>query len=207
MSDPQRVVVLLSGRGSNLAAILDHPGLRPHVVGAIASRPSAPGLDIARQANLPIAVNHLRDFSNRAAADAAILHTLEQWQADWIVLAGWMRILDEHLVRSFPGRIVNIHPSLLPLFPGLHPQQQAIDAGASTSGCTVHLVIPGPVDGGPILAQAPVAVLPTDDADALSRRILAEEHRLYPDTLARLLNGEFAPQIAEACQAASVSPS
>ena len=185
-----RYAVLISGRGSNLRAILDAE-LDATCVGVLSSRSGAPGLTVAAAAGLPTAVVLAGEHPQREAYDAAVAETLDAWGADWIVLAGFMRILSTGFLRRYAGRVVNIHPSLLPAFPGLRPQQQALDAGVREAGCTVHLVVPGEVDGGPILAQARVPVLPGDDERSLSERILAQEHALYPATLARLFAGRF----------------
>jgi phosphoribosylglycinamide formyltransferase-1 len=131
-----------------------------------------------------------RDFGEGAFAEA-LIEACESAGVDWIVLAGYMVILPAAFLRRFAGKIVNIHPSLLPLFPGLHPHQQALDAGSAESGCTVHLVEPGEVDGGRVLAQVRVPVAADDDADSLASRVLGEEHRLYPETLVRLFSGQL----------------
>ncbi|TVQ98246.1 MAG: phosphoribosylglycinamide formyltransferase [Deltaproteobacteria bacterium] len=194
-----RVAVLLSGRGSNLRALLDHGNaLGATVVGAIASRSDARGLRIARERGIPTAINQRADHPTRRDADAAIVSRLQAWQVEWVVLAGWMRILDDVVLKAFPGHVVNIHPSLLPAFPGLHPQRQALAAGAERTGCSVHLVVPGPVDGGPILAQAAVPILPGDDEESLSGRILEREHELYPRTVSRLVRGHHAAEVRQA---------
>lgn len=182
-----RFAVLISGRGSNLGAILDAE-LPAECVGVLASRASAAGLEVARAHGVPTAVVSGRDHTTREAYDAAAQAVLDGWNAEWVVLAGFMRILTEGFVQRWAGRIVNIHPSLLPAFPGLHPHQQALDAGVPHSGCTVHRVEPGDVDGGEILAQAEVPVLPDDDAATLAARILEAEHVLYPETLRTLFS-------------------
>lgn len=185
-----RFAVLISGRGSNLRAILD-ADLGADCVGVLSSRPSAGGLTIARDAGVPTAVVRKADHADRETYDAAVDAQLDDWGAEWVVLAGFMRILSTGFVERHAGRLVNIHPSLLPLFPGLHPHRQALDANVSESGCTVHMVEPGEVDGGRVLAQARVPILAGDDEDTLAARILEAEHALYPATLRRLFAGEL----------------
>jgi phosphoribosylglycinamide formyltransferase-1 len=182
-----RVVVLISGRGSNLAALHRHAAVGPLLVGVITSRADAPGAAAAAAAGLPVAVVESRAFADRAAFDAALLAQLRAWSADWVVLAGFMHILGDAVLGAFHRRIVNIHPSLLPAFPGLRPHRQALAAGVTVSGCTVHLVEPGAVDGGPIVAQAEVPVPPGDTEETLAGRVLEAEHRLYAPALAALL--------------------
>lgn len=177
-----RLAILVSGRGSNLRALLDAE-LPARVVGVFSSRPDAPALHIASARGVPTASQAVQDHASRAAFDEALLQQLDAWEADVIALAGYMRILTEPVLARFPERIVNIHPSLLPAFPGLHPHRQALERGVAWSGATVHLVEPGDVDGGRILAQEPVRVHPEDDEAALAARILEVEHRLYPAAL------------------------
>jgi len=174
-----RVGVLISGRGSNLQALIDaasDPAYPAEIVLVLSNRPEAAGL--ARAAEAGIEHRVIADPNRQAfagAADAA----LRQTGAELVALAGFMRILDTGFVESWHDRLINIHPSLLPAFPRLHPQRQALAAGVKFSGCTVHFVRPE-VDTGPIIAQAAVPVHPGDDEDQLAARILAAEHRLYP---------------------------
>jgi phosphoribosylglycinamide formyltransferase-1 len=174
-----KVGVLISGRGSNLQALMDaaaDPAYPAEIVLVASNRPDAAGL--ARAANAGIAHRTITESDRRsfaAEADAA----LRQSGVELVALAGFMRILDAGFVDAWRDRLVNIHPSLLPAFPGLHPQRQALAAGVKFSGCTVHFVRPA-VDTGPIIAQAVVPVLPGDDETTLADRILAAEHRLYP---------------------------
>jgi phosphoribosylglycinamide formyltransferase-1 len=171
--------VLISGRGSNLQALLDataDPGYPAAVGLVISNRAEAAGLEWARRAG--IATRVIAD-SNRERFAAEAHHALRGAGIELVALAGFMRILDSGFVEAWRDRLVNIHPSLLPAFPGLHPQRQALAAGVKFSGCTVHFVR-NAVDTGPIIAQAVVPVLPQDDEDRLSARILAAEHRLYP---------------------------
>ncbi len=155
------------------------------------NNPEAPGLAYAREAGIDaLSLSH-RGFADRAEFDGAVIDVLDDWGVDWVVLAGYMRILSPAFIQRFDGRIVNIHPSLLPSFPGLHPHEKAIARGVRVSGVTVHLVAPGAVDDGPIVAQQAVPVLPDDDPDQLAARILAVEHEIYAASLHRLFSGEL----------------
>jgi phosphoribosylglycinamide formyltransferase 1 len=174
-----RVGVLISGRGSNLQALIDaasDPTYPAEIVLVVSNRPEAAGLERAARAGIAHrAIPHPSRAEFAAAADAA----LRQSGVELVALAGFMRILDTGFIEAWRDRLVNIHPSLLPAFPGLHPQRQALAAGVRFSGCTVHFVR-AEVDTGPIIAQAVVPVHPGDDEERLSARILAAEHRLYP---------------------------
>lgn len=152
----------------------------------VSNVPDAPGLDRARELQLPTAVYPHRDAPSRAAHEVGIQTALAGAGVEWICLAGYMRLLSTDFVAAFPNRILNIHPSLLPAFPGLRPQRQALAAGVKISGCTVHLVDSG-LDSGPIVLQRAVPVADDDDEASLSQRILIEEHRAYPQALRRLL--------------------
>lgn len=193
-TSPLRIVVLLSGRGSNFRAILDHIENRqlaavfPLVV---SDRRDASGLQLARDKGIPTALVERR-AKERDNEDFAqeLAFTVKQAEPDLIVLAGFMRVLGSKFVSAFSGRIVNIHPSLLPSFRGLNAQAQAIAAGVKFAGCTVHLV-EEEVDGGPILAQAVVPVFPNDTVEQLSARILECEHRLFPAVIERFVRGEI----------------
>jgi phosphoribosylglycinamide formyltransferase-1 len=177
------VGVLVSGSGTNLQALIDRGRrgelgpARLTVVGA--NVPDCPALARARAAGLATFVIDHRDYSARAGFDRALVTALRSHQVDLVVMAGFMRILGDDFLASFPDRVVNIHPALLPAFPGVHAQKQAHARGVKIAGCTVHFV-DGGVDTGPIIAQAAVPVLEEDDAEALRARILAEEHRLLP---------------------------
>jgi phosphoribosylglycinamide formyltransferase 1 len=192
MSDRNPVAILISGRGSNMRALVeaaeatDYPA---RIVGVFSNKPDAAGLDFARANGIPTEVRSHRDYPDRAAFDATIDTILHNWGAEFVCLAGFMRLFTPELTERWRGRMINIHPSLLPAFPGLHPQQQALDAGVTESGCTVHFVTPG-TDEGPAIAQACVPILPGDTEDTLAARILVEEHRLYPKALAMLVRGE-----------------
>jgi len=174
-----RLGVLISGRGSNLHALIDacaDPAYPAEIVSVISERAEAPGLAIAAAAGIPRVVIQYRDRPAFASEASALFRGQ---RADLVCLAGFMRVLDTALVEAWRDRMVNIHPSLLPAFPGLHPHRQALAAGVRFSGCTVHFVRPE-VDAGPIIAQAVVPTRPGDDEARLAARILAVEHRLYP---------------------------
>ncbi len=186
---PARVAVLLSGRGSNFVALAQAlaRGAAPAEIVLVASNVAeAPGLERARELAIPTVALPHRDFASRAAHEAALEHVLRDAGVEWICLAGYMRLLGPGLVAAWPQRILNIHPSLLPAFPGLHPQRQALAAGVRISGCTVHLVDAG-LDSGPIVVQRAVPVEDDDDEAALAARILGAEHLAYPQALGRLL--------------------
>jgi len=183
--------VLISGRGSNLQAILDAIAagrLDARVGIVISNKRDAPGLKRAEAASVPTAFVSHRDYGSREAFDEAVVKELRAHEVDVVCLAGFMRILSPVLVQAFPDRILNVHPSLLPAFVGLDAQRQALDYGAKVSGCTVHLV-DEELDHGPIVLQASVPVEEDDDEDTLSARILEQEHRLYPEAIRLLLAG------------------
>lgn len=183
--------MLISGRGSNLKAIIDAIGngrLDAAIAVVISNRPDAPGLDHARHAGLETLVLSHTTFPTREDYDRALVKELNARDVALVCLAGFMRLLSPVMVNAFPNRILNIHPSLLPNYRGLHPQQQALDAGAAVSGATVHFVN-ADLDAGPIVLQREVPVLPGDTADTLASRILAIEHTLYPEAITRVLDG------------------
>ena len=183
--------VLLSGRGSNLQAILDairEGRLDARVSVVVSNVASAGGLERAKNAGIPTAVLSHRDFAAREDFDAAIVARLREHDVDVVCLAGFMRILSPVLVRAFPNRVLNIHPSLLPAFIGLHAQRQALEHGVKVSGCTVHLV-DEELDHGPIVMQAAVPVEEGDSEETLSARILEREHELYPKAIQLILDG------------------
>ena len=183
----RRVVILISGRGSNMQAILRAaPDLE--IAAVLSNDPQAPGLAIARAAGVPVAALDHRRFPERSDFDAALAELIDRYAPDWIALAGFMRILTEAFVARYSGRMVNIHPSLLPAFPGLHTHRQALAAGVRLHGCTVHFVTPE-LDHGPIIIQAAVPVLPGDDESSLAQRVLTQEHLIYPQALRWLANG------------------
>lgn len=180
-----RIAVLASGRGSNLQAILDaieRKRLNIEVAAVISDQVGAKALDKAAEWGIRSYVLAAADFSNRREYDLALTKLVEETEVDYVALAGFMRIVGQEFVNRFTNRIINIHPSLLPAFPGLAAQQQALEYGVKVSGCTVHFVDLG-MDTGPIIAQAAVPVEDDDTVDSLSARILQQEHRLYPFVL------------------------
>lgn len=174
----KRYVILISGRGSNMESLLD-AGLPGTCVLVISNRPEAAGLAAAAGRGIATAVIDHRGFASREEFDAVLAAEIERRAPDLVLLAGFMRILGDGFVRRFEGRLLNIHPSLLPAFPGVRTHAQALAAGVRLHGCSVHFVTPA-LDGGPIVAQAAVPVLAGDDEASLGRRVLAEEHLLYP---------------------------
>lgn len=185
------IAILISGRGTNMVALVQAAldgRLSADVRVVLSNRPDAPGLAHAAQMGIPTAVLSHRDFPDRESFDAALADALESRGVQVVALAGFMRVLTPTFLRRFPHRVVNIHPALLPAFPGMHAQRQALDYGVKIAGCTVHLVDEG-TDTGPILAQGTVEVRDDDDEASLAARILAVENRLYPDTLQALLTG------------------
>jgi phosphoribosylglycinamide formyltransferase-1 len=194
------LAVLVSGRGSNLQAILDAVAsgrLEARLRLVLSNKPGVQALARAERAGVPTRVLSHRDFATREAFDAALVEVLRAAGAEWIVLAGFMRVLTDRFLSAFPGRVVNIHPSLLPAFPGVRSQQQALDYGVKVSGCSVHFVDSG-TDTGPIIGQRAVPVLDGDDEAMLSARILEQEHLLLVEVLRALAEGrvvvEPAPQ-------------
>jgi phosphoribosylglycinamide formyltransferase-1 len=193
MSSSIRLGVLLSGRGSNFLAIAKNiregrlPGVEIAIV--VSNIADAPGIGAARELGLETAV-HVSKGRPRAEHDRDMLATLQAANVDLVILAGYMRLLSPDFIHTFPNRILNIHPSLLPAFPGLDAQTQAFDYGVKIAGCTVHFVDEH-LDHGVIILQRAIAVLETDDAHSLSERILAEEHQAYSEAIARVASGEY----------------
>jgi phosphoribosylglycinamide formyltransferase-1 len=186
------VAVLASGNGTNLQALIDagaRGDLGPARIALVGSnKPGCPALARAEQAGVPsFALDH-RTYPSRAAFDKAVQARLTEAGVELVVLAGFMRILTAEFVQAFAGRMINIHPALLPAFPGLHPHRQALDHGVKVSGVTIHFVEEG-TDSGPIIAQSVVPVLDDDDEQSLSRRIFAEEHRLLPAVVRAIAEG------------------
>ncbi len=191
----KNIVILISGRGSNMEALIaarDAGNLPVNIAAVISNRPDAAGLATAAKAG--IATRHLdhKAFAGREAFDAALAECIDGYAPDLVVLAGFMRILTPDFVQRFQGRMLNIHPSLLPKYPGLHTHQRALDAGDAEAGCSVHEVT-ADLDAGPILGQARVPVLPGDTAETLAARVLTQEHRLYPAVLRRFAIGDRRP--------------
>ncbi|KQX42703.1 phosphoribosylglycinamide formyltransferase [Devosia sp. Root436] len=190
----KRVAILISGRGSNMSALIaaakasDYPA---EIVGVLSNRAAAPGLAIAAAEGIATASLAQSKFPSRDMFEDVMTQTLESWNIDIVCLAGFMRILGEDFVTRWQGRMINIHPSLLPLYKGLHTHERALADGAKVHGCTVHFVTPGLDEGAPII-QAEVPVLPGDTPDTLAARVLVEEHRIYPEALRLLAEGKAA---------------
>jgi phosphoribosylglycinamide formyltransferase-1 len=175
-----RVAVLISGSGSNLQALIDAQADAPYrIVAVISNVADAFGLERARRAGIPAEVLRHRAYADRAAYDQALGDLIDRYEPGLVVLAGFMRILTPGFVARYAGRMMNIHPSLLPKFRGLHTHQRALDAGESVHGASVHFVT-DELDGGPLIVQARIPVLPGDDAETLAARVLTREHRIYP---------------------------
>jgi len=190
----KRAAIMISGGGSNMAALIAasrDAGYPVEFVGVISDHADAGGLAKAQAAGVEAVAFERKDYPSKAAHEAAILAHLAGLALDLVCLAGYMRLLSPDFIGAWRGRIVNIHPSLLPLFPGLHTHQRAIDAGAKLAGCSVHFVTEG-VDEGPVIAQAAVPVLAGDTADTLAARVLKAEHVLYPAALRKVAHGTSA---------------
>ncbi|MBD3883234.1 phosphoribosylglycinamide formyltransferase [Phormidium tenue FACHB-886] len=181
-----RLGVLASGSGSNMEAIaqaIAHQKLNAQIQVLVYNNPNAKVAERADRLNVPkVLLNH-REYASREALDQAIIDTMQQHDVEWIIMAGWMRVVTAVLINAFPRRILNIHPSLLPSFPGAHAIEQAIAAKVKITGCTVHIV-ELVVDSGPILMQAAVPILPNDTAETLHQRIQVQEHRIFPSAIA-----------------------
>jgi len=201
MARRRRVGVLISGAGSNALALIEAAGAADYpaeVALVLSNNPDAPGLAKARTAGAPTAAVDHRPFGkDREAHERALNAALLAADVEFLALAGYMRVLTPAFVRAWAGRMVNIHPSLLPLFPGLHTHRAALEAGVKLHGCSVHWVVEG-VDEGPLIGQAAVPVLPGDDEAALATRVLTAEHRLYPACLAAAITGKAMAAQAEA---------
>jgi phosphoribosylglycinamide formyltransferase-1 len=204
MKGRKRVAILISGRGSNMAALIEaarNPSYPAEIVAVISNRPNAAGLARAREAGIPAeAIDH-KAFASRSDFEAALEARLEAHVVDIVALAGFMRLMTAAFVESWAERMINIHPALLPSFPGLATHERALEAGVRVHGCTVHYVTPG-MDEGPIIAQAVVPVLAGDTASDLAARVLRAEHKLYPAALARVARGE-APVMGERVEIAA----
>ncbi|WP_028200858.1 phosphoribosylglycinamide formyltransferase [Burkholderia pseudomallei] len=189
----KKLVILISGRGSNMEAIVRacaREGWPAEVAAVISNRPGAAGLEFAASHGIATAVVDHRTFDGRDSFDAALAAEIDRFAPDLVVLAGFMRILTPAFVAKYEGRMLNIHPSLLPSFKGIHTHQQALDAGVALHGASVHFVIPE-LDSGAIVAQAAVPVVAGDDADALAARVLAAEHTLYPRAVRWFVEGKL----------------
>lgn len=188
-----KIAVLISGSGSNLQAIMDCIAagtLKAQICGVLSNKADAYGLTRAVNRNIPTAVISHKDFADRQAFDEAMMQQIDVWAPDVVVLAGFMRILTPAFVTHYEGRLLNIHPSLLPKYKGLHTHKRALEAGDSEHGCSVHFVT-AELDGGPVIAQAVVPVLTSDDEATLTERVHKSEHRLYPQVLVWMANGEL----------------
>lgn len=185
----KRIVILISGRGSNMQAILE-ARLPVKVAAIISNEPKAAGLATAQQHGVATRVVDHRAYADRAAFDAALTREIGAFKPDLVVLAGFMRILTDDFVSHYRGRLINIHPSLLPAFTGLNTHRRALAAGVKVHGCTVHFVTPK-LDQGPIVIQAAVPVQPDDNEDRLAARVLAQEHRIYPQAISWFCEGRL----------------
>jgi phosphoribosylglycinamide formyltransferase-1 len=191
--DKIRLVVLISGRGSNLQAILDQASsgeLPVEVAAVISNRPGVHGLERARQAGVPALELDHKLFADRPEFEAALIDLIDHYRPDLVILAGFMRVLTPGFTEHYQGRIFNIHPSLLPKFRGLHTHERAIAAGETVHGASIHFVT-AELDGGPVIVQARVPVLPDDDPDTLAARVLEREHRLYPQAIRWFAEGRL----------------
>jgi len=197
MPTVKNIVILISGRGSNMEAIVRSAQaeqwesvLQARIAGVISNRPQAAGLAIARDLGVPtLALDH-KIYATREAFDAALAQAIDAWQPDLVLLAGFMRVLTAGFVGRYAGRLMNIHPSLLPSFAGLDTHQRALDIGVKIHGSTVHFVTPD-LDDGPIIIQAAVPVLPQDNASTLATRVLQQEHRIYPLAVRWFVEGQL----------------
>lgn len=188
------IVVLISGSGTNLQAILDacrQGRIAGKVRGVLSNKPDAYGLERARQAGIPVAVVSPQEYPDKMAFEKVMMNRIDGWQPDVVVLAGFMRILSPDFVQHFEGRLLNIHPSLLPLYKGLNTHNRVLAAGDRLHGCSVHYVN-AELDGGPVIAQAVIRVLPNDNEQSLSERVHKQEHRLYPLVLSWMASGRLA---------------
>ncbi len=192
MSAKKRTAILISGRGSNMEALVEAakaPDYPAEIALVFSNKADAAGLSFAAKAGIPTLVVSHKDFASREAFDEAINAALAKAKIDIVCLAGFMRILSAPFTKKWEGRMLNIHPSLLPLFKGVHVHEQALAAGVRVSGCTVHFAL-ADLDAGPIVAQAAVPVLTGDTPDSLAARVLVQEHRIYPEALRMLASGE-----------------
>ena len=185
----KRIVILISGRGSNMQALINAQ-LPAKIAAVISNEALAEGLHIAKAAGIPTRVVSHKDYQSRTAFDQALTQAIDPFQPDLVVLAGFMRVLSANFVSHYDGKLINIHPSLLPAFPGLHTHEKALQSGATLHGCTVHFVN-AQVDGGPIIVQASVPVMEADTAQSLASRVLEQEHRIFPLVVRLLCEGKL----------------
>ena len=195
MSEVFKIVILISGRGSNMVSIVEAIAdnkLPIEIAAVISNRPDAAGLDYAAAQGFSTATLDHKTYPDRMAFDVALANKINQYQPDLVVLAGFMRILTAEFVQTFAGKLINIHPSLLPKFTGLNTHQRAIDAGETEHGASIHYVTEE-LDGGPVVLQARVKVFPNDTTDTLAQRVLKQEHQLYPEAIRQIAIGEIIP--------------
>lgn len=196
-----RIVVLISGSGTNLQALIDAQASgklgSATIVGVFSNRPGVAGLSRAEAAGIPTAMLDHKTFEDRASFDRAMLAILSDWQPDLVVLAGFMRLLTPEFVARFAGRMLNIHPSLLPRYPGLNTHQRALDAGDSEHGATIHFVT-SELDGGPPILQARVKTAPNDSAESLAQKVQRKEHQIYPAVVRWFADGRLTMQSGQA---------
>ena len=188
-----KLAVMISGRGSNLQALIDacaDPAYPAEIILVLSNRPDAQGLARAATAGIPTRVIDHKEFADRTSFDREMTKAMETAETEMVCLAGFMRLLSGHFLQQFPQRVLNIHPSLLPSFPGLHAHEQVLEYGVRVSGCTVHLVTED-MDAGPIVAQAAVPIEFEDDAESLAARVLEQEHRIYPEAVRLLAEGRL----------------
>jgi len=193
MADLLKLGVLISGNGSNLQSIIDNienGSLKAVIKIVISNNPDAHGITRAKKHDIPFVVLKNDDFKNKEEYDSELINTLKKHDVELVTLAGFMRIISPRFLKAFPGRVMNIHPALLPSFPGLHGQKQAVDYGVKVSGCTVHFVDEG-VDTGPIILQSAVPVMDDDTENTLAARILKEEHKIYPRAIQLFADGKL----------------
>ena len=183
------LVILISGRGSNMEALIEAK-LPGRIAAVISNRPNASGLEIARRHGLETIVLDQLSYSGREAFDDALAQSIDAYKPDLIALAGFMRILGNDFVNRYQGKLINVHPSLLPAFPGLHTHRRALQEGVKIHGCTVHFVT-AQMDCGPIIIQAAVQVLPDDTEQTLAARVLQQEHRIYPEAVGWFMEGRL----------------
>lgn len=185
----KKVIILISGRGSNMQALVEAK-LPVNIAAIISNNPDAPGVAYAKSHGIATAVVNHRDYPDRETFDTALAEKIDSYSPDLLVLAGFMRILTDGFVNHYAGRMLNVHPSLLPSFTGLHTHRRALEEGVKVHGCTVHFVTPT-LDHGPIVAQAAVPVLPGDSEQALAARVLKQEHQLYPQAIRWFAQGRL----------------
>lgn len=190
----KRIVILISGSGSNMVSLINatlEKDFPAEVVGVISDNQNAGGIEKAKSFNIPVEVVERENFANKDSFETDLLSKINNFKPDIICLAGFMRLISSRIISPYEGRILNIHPALLPLFKGLHTHQRALDAGMKISGCTVHLVTEG-MDEGHILGQAAVPILRDDTAETLAKRVLKVEHQLFPAVLKTFIDNQYA---------------